>query len=147
MSAFGCLYWVDVADDVRYRHVRRGKLLYISVRWASIFDRRPLTRLLNEVAASPTDGVERIVIDLTTCNHRNGVVEERTQSAKNPAFGLAPKPEQNHIVSRENCIDDLRDDSFFITDNSRKNGLFLLKFAYEVDPHFVFDRTCAVKLV
>src|SRR5207253_3062149 len=108
---------------------------------------RALALLLDQIAAPPADRVEGIVIDLAPRNNGNLLVEEIGQPPQNPAFCLAAKAEENHVVPREDRIEDLRNDRLLISDNPGKNRIFLLQLADKIRPHFILDRSGRVRLV
>ena len=49
-------------------------------------------------------------------------VEQNCQRAEQARLGLAAKAEQDEIVTREDGVDDLRDDRLVVADDAGKNG-------------------------
>src|SRR5262245_27507624 len=116
MTALRGLNWVDVADDIGNRDVRRRKLFDISLVPTAILNKCAITEFGNEIAATSTDRLEGIVIDFATGNDGNDFIQQRNQIAQDPAFGLSPQPEKDHVVPRKNRVDRLWNDRFFVSD-------------------------------
>ena len=81
-----------------------------------------------------------MVVDFGAGDDRQGVVEQVDQAAKHPRFGLAAESEKKNVVSRQNGVDDLRNDGFVITENIRKKRVAATEFGDQVAPHLVLDR-------
>jgi hypothetical protein len=68
-------------------------------------------------------------------------VQQRGQSAQNAAFGLAAKPEQNEIMTRQNGVDDLRDNGVVVTDYAGEDRGVVSELRDQVLAQFVFHTT------
>ena len=49
-------------------------------------------------------------------------IQQRRERAQDAAFRLAAQTEQNKVMARKNCIDDLRNDGIFITHDAREKS-------------------------
>lgn len=80
----------------------------------------------------------RVVADLAAGDIGQALVQQTCQHADNFCLGLATQAEQNEIVLRQNRIDNLRDDGFFVAHHAGKQIVTSLQLAYEVPSQFVF---------
>src|SRR5438132_4665533 len=112
---------IDVADQVSNGDVRRGKFLYVTFFRREICDPSGFAALRDQIVAAAADRSIRVVVNFAPGNVRHARVEQRSESAKDAAFGLAAQSEKNEIVSRKNGIHDLGDDGVIVTDDARKN--------------------------
>ena len=100
-----------------------------------------------QVPASPADGSKRIVVDLTSIDDWDLVVEKVSKLTENPALGLTAQAEKNHVVTGKDRIDDVGHDGVFVAHYSREDRLSGLEFSDEVGPHFVLDCTALILCV
>src|SRR5207247_8333640 len=94
VAAFRGFDGVDVADDVGNRDIGSGELLDVSIVAAPVFDWRPLSHFSNQIAASPANRTEWLVVDLAARDHRNGFIQECRQLPEDPALGLASQTQE-----------------------------------------------------
>src|SRR5262249_24175150 len=86
---------IDIPDDVRDGYVRGGQFFDIAFFPASIFDRCFVALFLHKIPTTATYWVERIVVNLTTCDDRKHLIEKVRQPSQNPAFRLASKTQED----------------------------------------------------
>src|SRR6266700_3457932 len=65
-------------------------------------------------------------------------VEQRSESAKNAAFGLAAQTQKNEIMARKNGIHDLRDNGVVITDDAGENRIILSQLCDQIIAQLIF---------
>src|SRR5258708_5867556 len=110
----GCADGIDVSDDVGHGDIRRRELFD-----EAILSRHPRNGSIVAVtgdsfAARAANGLERIVVDFATRYYRHLRIEQVDEGAQNTALGLASQAKENEIVSREQGIDNLRDDGVLV---------------------------------
>ena len=77
-------------------------------------------------------------MNLAASDVRRVRVEQRSESSKDAALGLATQSKKNEIVTRENCVHDLRNDRVVVTDDARENRTVLSKLRNQVVAQLVF---------
>ena len=112
---------IDIADQVRDRHVRRRELFDIAFRRRKPCNARRVTLLLQQITAAPAKRRIGIVVDFASGNVRKLWIEQGGQGAKDAALGLSTQTKQYKIMPGQNCIDDLRHYRVVIAHNARKN--------------------------
>ncbi len=96
--------------------------------------------LRNQVAAAAADGPIWVVVDFAAFDVRRPFVEQRGQQTDETRLGLPPQAEQNEIMTGKNGVDDLRNDSVFISHDSRKQIFAALNAADQIAAKLVLDR-------
>ena len=109
---------VDVADHVGHRHVRRRELLDVAILAREPRDGQVVASLRGPAAARRTQGRERVVVDLAAGNDREPVVEQRDELPEEARLRLSAQSEEDEIVLREHCVDDLRHDRLVVADDA-----------------------------
>ena len=128
---------VHVAENVGNGHVR-GRQFFDEAHFArQPRDGRGVSLFLNQIAARAAERRERIVMNFTTGDVGDFLVEKFDQSAQNAALCLAAQSEQNKIVPRQNRIGDLRQNRFFVPVNARKERLAGFELLENVGAKFV----------
>jgi hypothetical protein len=135
----GVLDHVDLADQVRDRHVRRGELFVITSFGADPLDRRVVAVLGDQVLGVTAQRMERIVVDLTAGDDRNRVVQEMHELAKHARLGLAAQAEEEHVVLGEDGVLHLRQHGVVVADDAVEERLVFLQLANEIAAHLIFD--------
>ena len=120
MSAFRGFDRIDVADDVGDRHVRRGQFFDKTRVATDPVDRRRVAMQLERLPAVSARLDERIVVDFGTGDDRNLLVQQIGQLTNDSALRLAAQTQQDHVVPREDRIDQLRNDRFVVADDAGK---------------------------
>ncbi len=134
---------IDVADHVGDRDVGRRQLLDESRLARQPADRHPVAFLRDAGAARAADRRQRIVVDLAARHDRDLLVEQIDQTAKDPALRLTAETEQDEVVSRQDRVDELRDDGVVVADDAGEQRLARLQLPNEVVANFLFDRSRA----
>ena len=140
IAPLGMLDHVDFADQIGDRDIRRGEFLAIAIVATDPIDGSFRAHRGDFVFRFARDGRVGMVVDFRAGDDRQGVVEQVDQSAEHPRFGLAAKSEKKNVVSREDGVDDLRDDGFVIAEDIRKQRIAAPEFGDQVAAHLVLDR-------
>src|SRR5690348_8321183 len=101
---------VDVADQICDGDVGGGEFFNVALFWREVCDGCGLAALGNQFAATAADRHVRTVMNFAAGDIRHQRIEQRSESAKDAAFGLTAKTEKNEIMPRQNGVYDLRDD-------------------------------------
>ena len=80
---------IEIADEVRDRHVRGGQLLDVATVLADPRDRCVVACLIEKIAREFRDRRERIVVHLAARDNWNRIVEQRSKRAQNAGLRLA----------------------------------------------------------
>src|SRR4029079_1332234 len=80
---------INIADQVRNRHVRSGELLDIAIIAGQVSDGRGIALARCKVTASPANRVVRIIVNFAACDVRGLFVQQGSECAKDAAFGLS----------------------------------------------------------
>ncbi len=99
-----------------------------------------------QLAAAAADGHIRIVVDLAAAQVGHVRVEQRSKRTQNAALGLAAQSQQNEIVPRKNCVDDLRHDGVVIADDAGKHRIAGAHARHEIVAHLVLHAPAAQPL-
>src|SRR5688500_17879544 len=83
VTAACCLDGIDVTDDVGHRDVRRSQLFYESAVALEPGNRCSLATFIEDIACVLGDRGEWIVVDFTSGNDGNDVVEKRRERPEN----------------------------------------------------------------
>ena len=104
VPALGDLDGVDLADEVRNRGVGRGELLREAQLAVHPHHGRAVALFGDEVAGVARHREVGIVADLGPRHHRQPLVEQRRQRPHDPGLGLPPLPQEDEVVSRQQCV-------------------------------------------
>jgi len=135
---------INLADQVGDGHVGRGQLLLIARVAADPVDRGRVAQAGDLLASLLGEGRIRVVVDLGPFDHRQGVVEEVDELAEHPGLGLAPEPEEEHVVAGKDGVLDLGNDRLFVAQDVGEQWLAGLDLQDEVAAHLVLDRLALV---
>jgi hypothetical protein len=91
----------------------------------------------NLIAAPAANWGIRIVVNLAACDVWHLRIQQRGQRAQNAALGLPAQSQQNKVVARQNCIDDLWHYGVIVANDSGKNRPALAKFRGQIVTQFV----------
>ena len=111
---------VDVSDDVRDGHVRRGQLLHKPLLSRHPRERRVIAFRVDSLPARPANRLQRVVIDFAPRDDRHFGVQQLHQPAQDSALGLSAQTQKDEIVPRQQCVDDLRDHRVFVAVHTGK---------------------------
>ena len=139
MSATSRLDRVEVAEDVRDRHIRRRQLLDVAVLPRDPFDRCLFPVLFDQLPAVLGNRVERVVVDLTARQDRHAFVQEIEQRSQDTALGLPAQSQQDEVVLREDGVHHLRNDRVLVAHDAGKEFLSRFQHAHQVLAHLVLD--------
>src|SRR5215469_9811779 len=128
---------IHVAYHVRDRHVRRRQLFHVPMLAAEPRDRRGVAFLRDPLAAGTAERPVGVVVNLASFNHWDLRVHECRESAENARLRLSAQPEQDEMVPRENCVDDLRHHRVVVPMHAYEQGLAALHFAEQVLPQLL----------
>src|SRR6185503_6042565 len=118
-----------VANDVGDSHIRRRKFLDKTRIAADPFDWRQLTVLLQYLSSVSRDRAERIVVNFRPGDDWYTFVQQIGQQTNDPALCLSAKPEQDHVVSRQDGIDQLWNHRVLVTNNAGKQLFTCAEFS------------------
>ncbi len=80
-------------------------------------------------------------MNLAARHDRNLRVEQIDEAAQDAALRLTAKAEQNEIVTRQHRVDELWNDRFVVSDDSREQLFAGLQLLHQVVADLLFDRT------
>ena len=78
-------------------------------------------------------------MNLAAGHDRNLLVEQIDEAAQDAALGLAAQAEQDEVVTREDGVDELRDDGLVVADDAGKERFARLQLANQVVADFLLD--------
>ena len=128
---------IDVADDVGDGHVGRGQFFDEAVFAREPGDGRVVALLGHNVAASPADGVQRMIVNLASGDIGNFRFEEIHQAAQDAALGLSAQAQQDEVVPRQDGVGDLRQHRLFVAADAGKERLARFQLAQQVAAHLI----------
>ena len=111
---------VEVADHVGDGHIWRRQFLDVAVFAMEPSERRLDALFRDELLARAADRGVRVVVDLTTGNDWDLVVEESGQASEHPCFSLAAEPQENEMVPRQERVHELGNDGIAVADDPGK---------------------------
>src|SRR5687768_4109355 len=123
MSTLRRLDRIDVAYDIRDGDIRRRKLFDEPVISLHPVDLRRVPMQLNLLPAIRAQRRKRVIIYFRTGDDGNLFVKKVGQLANDPRLRLPSKTEKYEIMSRKNRVDDLRNDRFVVSKDTRKQTL------------------------
>ncbi len=130
---------VDVADHVGDRHIRRRQFLDKPLVSRKPRYRQVVALLRDPATTAPAEWCQRIVMDLTARHNRDLLVEEIDERSKQPSLRLAPKAEDDEVVTGQDRVDDLWDDRLVVADDAWEQLLPSPKFGDQVVAKLLFD--------
>ena len=137
----GRLDRIEIADHVRDGDVRRGELFDVARVARQPGDRQGIAFLPHARAARGAERRQRIIVDLAARDHRQLLVEQRRQGAKDAALRLAAQTEEDEIVPRQDGVHDLWDDGVVVTDDAGEERRAAAQPLDQVLADLVFHRT------
>src|SRR6202171_5772099 len=135
---------VDLADQVGDRGVRGGQLFAVSLVGGDPAHRDLVSLRRHAVAAGPTDGRVRIVIDLAALDHGDLLVEQLDQRSDQPALCLAALTEEDDVLAGQDRVLHLGNHRALVADDARKECLAGLDLAHQVLAHLLLHGKHAV---
>src|SRR5262249_24329800 len=111
---------IYVTDDIGYGYVGRCQLFHEARVAIDPFDVCFIPVELERLAAIGRDRFEWIVVDFRTGNYWDPLVQQIGELTNDAALCLTAKTEKNDVMSRENSVDQLRDNCLVITGNAGK---------------------------
>ena len=139
VAALGDLDRVDFADEVGDRDVGGGELFAVAAVALDPVDRGVVALDVDEVAAAPADGVERVVVDLAAGDDGDLGIEEVGERANEARLGLPALSEEDDVLSGEDGVFEVGDDGIFVADDPREVLLVLLDSSDQVRAHLLLD--------
>src|SRR5437868_5755969 len=138
MATFRRLDRIDVADDVGNSDVRRRELFDVTLVARTPHERRGIFSFLNQVATLTADGCKRVVVDFATGNSRYSFIEKFRETTQDSRLRLATKTEQDHVVTREYGIHNLRSHGVVVAFYTMKHRRLIPQLSDKVLSHLVF---------
>jgi len=144
VATLGDLDGVHLADEVGDRDVRRGQLFAVAA--VAVYPLHPdaVAVLGDQVEAAPTDRRVRVIVDLAACDPWHVRVEQGNQRAHDAALRLAPFAEQDHVVTRDHRVGQLRQHRVVVAHDPIEQRLAGAKAGQEIAAHFLLDRLALV---
>ena len=121
MAAASCFDGINIANQIGNGHIWRGQFLDVTLLGREISNCRAVSAFGNQFLAAAANRRIRIVVDFASGDVRHMRIEQRRQRTKDAALGLPTKSKQDEVMPRQNCIDDLRDDSVVIAYDAGEN--------------------------
>jgi hypothetical protein len=134
---------VDVADHVRDGDVGRRELFHVARVAFEPVDRRAVAGFGHLRPAGAADGIQRVVVDLAAWHHRNELVEQRHQRAQEARLGLPAQAQQDEVVSRQQCVDQLGQHRFVVADDAGEERAAGTQLLDQVVAHLFVDAAAA----
>src|SRR6266508_6268358 len=94
-----------------------------------------------------TNGMKGIIVDFGARQDRNLIVEQISQLSNDATLGLPAQPQKDQVVARQERVNKLGNDGFFVSDNARKEPLMRLQLTNQIRAHLVFDRSGPVSIL
>lgn len=138
---------VDITDQISHRHVRSRKFLYVASIARDKGDGGIICHRDEPLPAVRTERRIGVVMDLTPFDGRDLHVQKGREASENPALCLSPKPEEDHVVSRQDGVDDLGYDGFLVSHDSGKERLPRLYHPDQVLSHLILDRSTRISIL
>src|SRR6266850_2123883 len=111
---------IDIADYVGDSDVWSSKLRDKTGVTIEPLDMRHVSVALQCLPSKGGYRLKRIVVNFRTGNYRKAFIQQFSQLADYPAFRLAAQTEQNEVVSRQDGVDQLRDNGVVVANDSGK---------------------------
>jgi hypothetical protein len=83
--------------------------------------------------------MERVVVHLAPCQRRNGVIEEVHELTQDSALRLSPESQEDEVLSRQQRIDEPRNDGILVALHAGKEDLSFPELANQVRANLVLD--------
>ena len=135
VAPFSDLHGIDLANQIGDGHVRSRKLLPEALLAADPADRERVALRLETATARPADRSERVVVDFTSLDRRNQLVEQPHEPTDDPALGLPALAEKYHVVAREHGVLDLRENGLVVADDSGHDRVVVAQASDEISPN------------
>ena len=114
----GGLHGVDVADQVGDRDVGRRELLPVARVAREPLDGEVVARARGHPAPVRRERREGGLVQLRAGDDRQLLVEEVHEGAEDPRLRLPAQAEQDHVVPREQRVDEGRDDGPLVAEDA-----------------------------
>ncbi len=118
VAALGHLDGVDLADEVGDRRVGRRQLLAEAAVAVHPFDRGLVAALGDEHAGVLRHRVVRVVVDLAAGDDRHPLVEQLGERADHARLRLAALAEEDHVVTGDERVLELREHGLLVADDA-----------------------------
>ncbi len=135
---------VDVADQVGHGHVGGGELLVVALVAVHPLDRQIVAEFPHALPRGGQDRLERALVEVAAGDRRRVLVQEAGQGAQDARFRLTAQAEQDEVVSREDRVDDPRQDRLVVADDAGKQRLVRAQEGEQVGTHLLLDGAGAV---
>src|SRR6267143_6555609 len=139
MSPARCLDRIDVANQISNRHVRRSQLFHVALLGTEPRDRRRILLACDQFAAAPANWRIGTVVNLASRYIRHLRIEQARKRTQDAAFRLPAQTKKNKIMTRQDCIYDLRHHRIVVTNDPGKNWTALAEPRHQVLAQLVFD--------
>src|ERR1700730_4729742 len=138
---------IDIANYVGDSDVWSRKLLHKTCVSIEPLD---MSHVAVALQCLPSEGgywLKRIVVNFRTGNYRKAFIQQFGQLADYPAFRLAAQAEQNEVVSRQDGVDQLRDNGVVVANDPGKKFFPRAQFRDQVCTQLVFDRARTIPTI
>ena len=141
VTTFGHLDGVDLTDEVGDGGIRRRQLLAETIVTVHPSDWCLVTVLSDEIACVTRHRVVGIVVDLAARDDGHPFVEKIGEAADHARLGLTPFAEEDHVVTGEQRVLELRHDGLLVTEHAREQRLPGRDALHGVETDLFFDGT------
>ena len=139
ISALRHFDWVDFANQISNRCVRRGKFFTVPIvtmhpdNWCGV------TLLGDHVTSVTRNWCIGVVVDFTSSNYRHPLVEQTSKRTNDSCFALAALTKKNNVVAGEQCILQLWHDRIVVAKNAGGELLVGANALHGIAANFFFD--------
>ena len=141
VPALGDLDGIDLTDEVGDRGVGGGELLAEAVVAVDPVDGGVVAELGDEVTGVLRHRVVGVVVDLRPGHDRHPLVEQAGQGADHPGLRLTPLAEEDDVVTRQQCVLELRQDGVLVAEHVGEQRLTRLDALDGIPADLFLDRT------
>ncbi len=118
IATFRDLDRVDLADQIGDRRVGRRELLAVATIAVNPLDRCVVAAVGDEMTGVGGRGRIRIVVDLAAGDDRHPLVEQIDELTDDARLRLAAFAEEDHVVTREQRVRELRENGVLVSDDT-----------------------------
>src|SRR5579884_170271 len=140
VAAFGNAHGINLAHQVRDGDIGRRQLLAIAAITRQPGNLYIVSTFLYLIAASLTDRLVGIIVDLATGNDRHFLIQQADKRARHAGLCLPALAQENDVLARENGVFNLRNNGLFIADNAGEKFFPIPNLLYQVFSHFLLNR-------
>src|SRR6266481_2572954 len=114
---------IDVADNVGHGDVGSGEFFDEALVAGHPGDGRGVAQIGDFLAAGAANRAQRVIVDLAAGDDGDFGVQQLHEAAQDAALGLPAQTQEDEVVTREESVDDLRNDGIVVAVEPWKESL------------------------